>query len=41
MDNAILPRILWAAAIICSGIAVYWLANRVILRRVRGKQLGL
>lgn len=41
MDNAILTRILWAAAIIGGGIAVYWLANRVILRRVRGKRLGL
>jgi thioredoxin 1 len=41
MDSDILIRALWAVAIAGGGLAVYWLANRVILARARGKRLGL
>jgi len=41
MDNAILIRTLWALAIASGGIAIYWLVNRAILARARGKRLGL
>jgi thioredoxin 1 len=41
MDSDILTRLLGAAIIASSGIAVYWLVNRAILRRVRGRLLGL
>ena len=41
MDNTILLRALWALAIASGGIAIYWLVNRSILARARGKRLGL
>lgn len=41
MDNAILTRTLWALAIAGGGIAIYWLVNRAMLARLRGKRLGL
>ena len=41
MDSEILIRALWAAAIAGGGLGAYWLANRIILARARGKRLGL
>lgn len=41
MDSELLTRMLWAMAIAGGGLLVYWLANRVVLARARGKRLGL
>ena len=41
MAEQILIRGLWAAAIIGAGLALYWLVNRILLARLRGKRLGL
>jgi thioredoxin 1 len=41
VDNDILTRLVWAAVIVVGGMAIYWLANRVILARARGRRLGL
>ena len=37
----IVSRLIWALMIIALGMLVYWLVNRIILLRVRGKTLGL
>ncbi|GAB4578438.1 MAG: hypothetical protein Fur0022_11730 [Anaerolineales bacterium] len=37
----ILSRLLITLLLIASGFALYWLVNRVILARVRGRRLGL
>lgn len=37
----ILGRAAWALALILGGLALYWLANRLILARARGRRLGL
>lgn len=39
--NVVLLRILWTVAIIVAGLSLYWLSNRLILERARGKVLGL
>lgn len=41
MMDQIWVSLLWAAAIVGAGMALYWLANRAILARARGKRLGL
>lgn len=41
MSAEIFVRALWALAIAGSLAGVYWLVNRVIISRARGKRLGL
>lgn len=41
MSSEILVRALWALAIAGALVGVYWLVNRVIITRARGKRLGL
>ena len=41
MLSEILVRSLWALLIAGAGIGVYWVTNRMILARARGKRLGL
>ena len=41
MPAEILQRALIAALLFAIGIAAYWLVNRVILSRARGRRLGL
>lgn len=40
MDELAL-RALWAVGITLGGLAAYWVLNRVFLRRMRGRTLGL
>jgi thioredoxin 1 len=41
MDSTILFRALWAITIAGGGLVAYWLVNRLILARARGRRLGL
>lgn len=41
MFPEVLERVLWALAIAGMLAGVYWLVNRVIISRARGKRLGL
>ena len=41
MNPEILLRILWAAAIVGLGVALYYLVNRLILSQARSKSAGL
>lgn len=41
MSPEILARVLWALAIAGTLVGVYWLVNRMIISRTRGKRLGL
>ena len=41
MPAELWTRALWAAIIILAGLAAYWLGQRVILARARGRRLGL
>ena len=41
MTEVLLARALLAVGIVVVGLGVYWLLNRLFLRRVRGRYLGL